>query len=86
MNVASVAVLEGAANEELAERFVRFLLSTSAQEYFAEETYEYPLASGVGSVAGLPPLEDLNPPDIDLSDLSDLQGTLQLLRDTGALP
>jgi iron(III) transport system substrate-binding protein len=33
----------------------------------------------------LTPIEELNPPAIDLSDLSDLQGTLELLQDVGAL-
>jgi iron(III) transport system substrate-binding protein len=33
----------------------------------------------------LEPLDDIGAPDIDLSALSDLQGTLELLRETGVL-
>ena len=33
----------------------------------------------------LKPLSELNPPQIDLGDLSDLQGTLEMLQDVGAL-
>ena len=34
----------------------------------------------------LPPLESLNPPNVDLGSLSDLEGTLKLLRETEVLP
>ncbi len=33
----------------------------------------------------LPPIESLNPPDMDLGSLSDLQGTLDLLREADVL-
>jgi iron(III) transport system substrate-binding protein len=42
--------------------------------------------AGVPVEAGLTPLEELDPPDIDLGALEDLQGTLRLLQETGALP
>jgi len=31
-------------------------------------------------------LSQIESPDIDLSDLDDLEGTLELLRDTGVVP
>ena len=34
---------------------------------------------------GLPPLEEIDSPDIDLSDLSDLEGTLRLMEEAGVL-
>ena len=70
----------------IAERFVEYLLSETAQRYFAAETREYPLAAGVEPEGELPPLSSLDPPDVDLSNLSDLQGTLSLMRDVGILP
>ncbi|MFO7245332.1 MAG: iron ABC transporter substrate-binding protein [Bacillota bacterium] len=85
INVAGVGVLQTAPNPEAAMRLVDFLLSEEAQRYFAEQTYEYPLISGVETGAGLPPIEGLASPDIDLSDLWDLEGTLELLREVGAL-
>lgn len=67
-----------------AERFVEFLLSRTSQEYFASETYEYPLASGVEPVGDLPPLDSLESPDVDLSQLGGgLQRTRELIRDSG---
>jgi iron(III) transport system substrate-binding protein len=86
VNVAGVGILESADNSRAAEEFTRYLLSEHAQGYFAEETHEYPLIDAVETDPRLTPLDQLDPPAIDLSDLSDLEGTLELLRDTGVLP
>jgi iron(III) transport system substrate-binding protein len=85
VNVAGAGVLTTAANDEAAREFVDFLLSTHAQEYFATETKEYPLVEGVERDAELPSLESIGTPEIDLSDLSDLEGTLELLQAAGIL-
>ncbi len=53
-----------------AEEFIRFLLSRSAQEYFATETFEYPLAAGVAADPRLLPLDQIDTPDLDLSSLA----------------
>ena len=84
--VAGTGILKASSNASIAERFVEYLLSETAQEYFAAETKEYPLAAGVEPEGELPPLTELDPPDVDLSNLSDLQGTLSLMRDIGILP
>lgn len=80
--------LAGGPNEANALRFVQFLLSTVAQQYFAGQTYEYPMVEGVVAPAGLPPLTDLEPAalEIDMADLDDLQGTVRLMQETGILP
>jgi iron(III) transport system substrate-binding protein len=85
VNVAGAGVLTTAANDEAARQLVQFLLSPQAQEYFASETKEYPLVDGVEPDAELPPLESIGTPEIDLSDLSDLEGTLELLQEAGIL-
>ena len=84
--VAGAGVLETAANPENAEKFVRFLLSTVAQQYFAASTFEYPLVEGVKTHHLLPPLEELASPDIDFALLNDLEGSESLLRETGVIP
>ena len=73
-------------DRETAERFIEYLLSEPAQKYFASETKEYPLAAGVEPEGDLPPLDSLDPPQVDLGSLSDLQGTLSMLRELGILP
>lgn len=83
--VAGAAILRQTDNSEAAERFVEYLLSASAQQYFAEETKEYPLAAGARPVGDVPSLASLDSPDVDLGNLSDLRGTQELLRDVGLL-
>jgi iron(III) transport system substrate-binding protein len=85
VNVAGVGVLAGTEHRREAERFAEYLLSPDAQRYFAQQTKEYPLIPGVRAQAGLVPLERIESPDIDLNRLSDLQGTVELLQDVGAL-
>ena len=85
VNVAGVGILGSAQHPIAAEQLVRFLLSDEAQTYFSEETFEYPLLAGTAADDRLPPLADIESPDIDLSDLSDLEGTLELLTDVGVL-
>lgn len=86
VNVAGVGILDGAAHAAEAEQFVNFLLSDTAQQYFASETAEYPLAGGGVTVdPRLAPLDTLAVPDLDLSRLEDLQGTLEMLQEVGAL-
>jgi iron(III) transport system substrate-binding protein len=85
VNVAGVGVLADAPDADAAVRFAEFLLEPAAQTYFAEETFEYPLIAGVATAPGLKPLSDVQGPDIDLGDLADLQGTLELLSEVGAL-
>lgn len=86
INVAGAGVLESSDNKEAAQRFIEFMLSEEAQQYFADETFEYPLVAGVEANEALPPLESIGHPDIDLNALEDLQGTQQLLQETGVLP
>jgi iron(III) transport system substrate-binding protein len=83
VNVAGAGILASADQADSAQQLVDFLLSEQAQTYFAEETKEYPLAAGVEPDPELPPLDEIGTPEIDLSDLSDLEGTLQLLREVG---
>ncbi len=82
INVAGVGVLKTSKKSQAATQFVEFLLSDEAQAYFANETFEYPLVAGVPIDDRLVPLENIATPLFDLSDLSDLQGTLQMLRET----
>jgi iron(III) transport system substrate-binding protein len=85
VNVAGVGVLQTTDQPQAADELVAFLLSDEAQEYFAAETYEYPLADGIAADERLPELASIETPELDLGNLEDLQGTLELLRETGAL-
>jgi iron(III) transport system substrate-binding protein len=84
--VAGAGRLASSQNAENAERFIEFMLSPVAQQYFAGKTYEYPLVEGVTINPSLTPLAELNALDIELEDLADLAGTTALLNEVGALP
>ncbi|MCV7192852.1 iron ABC transporter substrate-binding protein [Mycolicibacterium brumae] len=85
VNVAGVGVLKSAPHPSAAQQFAGYLISESAQKYFAAETAEYPLIAGVEPDGDMPPLADLNPPAVDLSELDDLEATQQMLVETGLL-
>jgi iron(III) transport system substrate-binding protein len=85
VNVAGAAILKDSPNQDAALAMIDFLTRNDAQTYFAETTFEYPLIEGVDPAADLVPLEEIESPDIDLSDLADLEGTLELLTEVGAL-
>ncbi|MFD9522498.1 iron ABC transporter substrate-binding protein [Streptomyces sp. NPDC059979] len=84
VNVAGVGVIKGSPQSAAAQKAADFLLSETAQKYFADDTKEYPLAAGVtSSVKNLPPLASLNAPKIDLGQLDSLQATLKMLQEAG---
>lgn len=84
-NVAGAAVVDTATDEALASDFVRHLLSAEAQDYFARSTFEYPLVPDVDPIGDLPSIDELDVPDIDLTELSDLEPTVDLMNDVGVL-
>jgi iron(III) transport system substrate-binding protein len=86
INIGGAGILDTSSHRAAAEQFVAYLLSDEAQQYFANETSEYPLTGDSVTVdPRLQPLDTLTTPDLDLSRLEDLQGTLTLLQETGAL-
>ncbi|GAB3677425.1 extracellular solute-binding protein [Halopiger thermotolerans] len=83
INVAGAQKVKGTQRGDLVDNFVRHLLSAEAQEYFTTVSFAYPMIEGVDPVGGLPSIADLNPPEIDLAELSDLEPTLELMEDAG---
>lgn len=83
--ISGAGVLGTAENPKAAEDFLKYALSDEAQQFFAETDFEYPLAGGVAADDNVVPLSEIESPDIDPSNLDDLEGTLELLRETGVL-
>jgi iron(III) transport system substrate-binding protein len=84
--VTAAAVLDTAGDRRSdAGRLVRFLLSREAQEFYAEETLEYPLAAGVEPVIeDLPALSEIESPELELSSLGgQLTRTKELIEQSG---
>ena len=83
--VAGAGILNTSKNEENAKKFLNFMLSPVAQQYFTGQTYEYPLVEGVKANPLLVPIDLINKPSIDMASLDDLKGTQELLRSLGIL-
>lgn len=81
-NVAGVGILS---DNPSAKIFVEYLLSQKGQQYFVDETGEYPLVSGVEPLEGELPLSEIPSPDFDLNDLDALEQTLELIRQAGLI-
>jgi iron(III) transport system substrate-binding protein len=85
VNVAGGGVLKSSEHAAQGVQLLNFLLNDASQKYIAETTFEYPLAGNTPAPAGIPSLAEIQQPDLDLSDLDDLQGTLALIEKAGVL-
>lgn len=85
VNATAVGITVKGQDNPGALALVEYLLSEEGQTLFVEETFEYGLADGVADPEGVPPLDDLGGPTIDLTDLDSLEATQQLLTDKGLL-
>ena len=87
VNVAGIGLLKSRKNKDAALKFVEFLLSSKAQQYFTSDVFEYPAIDGVTPHANLLPLSELLQlaPTFNLNDMDDLDGTVKLLRDVEIL-
>jgi iron(III) transport system substrate-binding protein len=88
VSVAGAAVLDSSDEREAAEDFVGYLLSDDGQRFYVDEAEEaeYPLVEGIEPKDGLPPIDSLQGPNVDLGALGEeLPSTLELLRETGYL-
>lgn len=87
VNVAGIGLLKSSENKETALKFIEYLLSPKAQQYFVSDVFEYPVIDGVIPNANLLPLEDLLKlvPTYDLNEMDDLEGTIKLFRRVGIM-
>jgi iron(III) transport system substrate-binding protein len=87
VNVAGVGILKSSRNPVAAAQFVEYLLRPETQGHFANagKDNEYPVVEGVPNDSTTKPLSEIETPDVDLSKLADLKGTLKLMRKAGVL-
>ncbi len=82
----SVGVLESSDRKDEAFDFIRSLLSEAGQEFFTSTSKEYPLARGAEPDPTLEvPLSRIPAPEVDLNDIGEVQATIELMQQTGAL-
>jgi len=85
VNIAGAGVLSSTDCPESSAALIDYLLSVEAQEYFTTANFELPVVADVEPPEGLPTIDSLILPVFDLNLLLDLQGTVDLLIDKGAL-
>ena len=88
VSVAGAGILASSDQPDEAERFVEYLLSEDGQRFYVDEAEEaeYPLIEGIDAKKGLPALDDLEGPDVDLTSFgAEHEATIELLRETGYL-
>lgn len=90
VNTSAIGILEGSERADDARRLVEFMLD-EGQVYIVEDApeREYPLSADQDLRSNpryreLPPLEEIQAPDVDLSELGDeLEATVDLIRESG---
>ncbi|GAB2819005.1 iron ABC transporter substrate-binding protein [Alpinimonas psychrophila] len=85
VNVTGAGIMKGSASNAEALQFLRFLISSAAQQYFVNETFEYPLLPGIDAPVGLPSLSSLANVELNLDDLESLSDTQRMLAKHGLL-
>jgi iron(III) transport system substrate-binding protein len=82
--VTAAGVLDSSDDAEMAGELIAFMLGETAQTFYARETLEYPLASGVDASNELPPLATLNVATYDFDRLGGGLGrTKELIDESG---
>jgi iron(III) transport system substrate-binding protein len=90
IDVSGAAVLKSGKHQAAAQKFLAFLVSKQGQEIIArasgnEQSYEYPLGSGVTTSAPETPFSQLQPNAITIADLGDGSAAIALLHQAGLL-
>ena len=70
MNLSGGGVAAHAPNRDNAVKFLEYLTSTSAQEYFSNGNDEYPTVEGVNLSASVQQLGDFKADDVNLTDVA----------------
>jgi len=85
--VTGAGALQASDQSEAAHQFLRFLLSQEAQSFAATRVNEYPVVPGTQVPEYMMPADEALKlsPEFELAQLQDMNPTLELLRDVGAL-
>ena len=85
INVSGAGVLASSKKYAAAEDLINFLTSAASQAKFVTDTHEYSLISGVAAPAGVPALDQIGAPAVDLATLKNIKATQDLLIEVGLL-
>ena len=85
INVSGAGVLASSRKVAAAEDLINFLTSAPSQQNFVRDTHEYSLIDGAAAPVGLPGLNQIGAPTIDLASLKNIKQTQDLLIEVGLL-
>jgi iron(III) transport system substrate-binding protein len=85
INVSGAGVLASSKKYAAAEDLINFLTSAASQAKFVSDTHEYSLISGAAAPAGVPALDQIGAPTVDLATLKNIKATQDLLIEVGLL-
>ncbi len=85
INVSGAGVLASSKKYAASEDLINFLTSATTQAKFVSDTHEYALIPGTAAPAGVPALDQIGAPSVDLSTLKNIKTTQDLLVEVGLL-
>ena len=86
VDISGAGILASSSHQQEAQEFLAFLVSKQGQELLAhDESYEYPLGSGVKTAKPLVPFATLKPDPITIGQLGNGSGAIALLRQASLL-
>jgi iron(III) transport system substrate-binding protein len=89
IDVSGAAVLRSSRHQAAAQKFLAYLVSKAGQQVIANPaksiSYEYPIASGVTTLAPETPFDQLQPYPITIAELGDGAAAIALLKQAGLL-
>ena len=85
INVSGAGVLASSKKYAAAEDLINFLTSAPTQAKFVADTHEYSLLSGAAAPTGVPTLDQIGAPAVDLAALKNIKATQDLLIEVGLL-
>lgn len=85
INVSGAGVLASSKKYKAADDLINFLTSVTTQAKFVTDTHEYALLPGAAAPEGVPALDQIGAPSVDLSSLKNIKATQDLLIEVGLL-
>jgi len=85
INVSGAGVLASSKKYAAAEDLINYLTSAVTQAKFVSDTHEYALVSGAPAPEGVPALDQIGAPSVDLATLKNIKATQDLLIEVGLL-
>ncbi len=85
INVSGVGIFASSKKQAAAAELINYLTSVATQQKFVKDTHEYSLLPGAAAPEGVPALDQVGAPTIDLKSLVNIKRTQDLLIEVGLL-